>query len=233
MLTVVVTGTGTEVGKTFVSCALLETWRRRGVKVAARKPLQSHEPGATRTDSVLLARATGEDPLLVCPEAGTYPIAMAPPMAAAALDRAVPTTSELARSIVSSWSPETEVGLVEGAGGVASPLASDGDTAALAALLDPTLVVVVAEAGLGTINLVRLTAAALDRATKRRGSRPALAVFLNRFVSDDELHQANKGFLRGDGYWIYTDIESLADRLGRAAGRASLALRAGPTRPRR
>ncbi len=233
MLTVVVTGTGTEVGKTFVSCALLETWRRRGVKVAARKPLQSHEPGETVTDSVLLARATGEDPLLVCPEAGTYPIAMAPPMAAAALGRAVPTTAELARSLVSSWSPETDVGLVEGAGGVASPLTSDGDTAGLAAMLDPALIVLVAEAGLGTINLVRLSAAALDLATNRRASRPALAVFLNRFVSDDALHQANKGFLLGDGYGICTDIEALADRLGHADGRASLALRAGPTRPRR
>ncbi|HHL20091.1 MAG TPA: dethiobiotin synthase, partial [Aliiroseovarius sp.] len=42
-----VTGTDTEVGKTFVSCALLAMLKRQGVKAAAMKPVAS---GAEEVD---------------------------------------------------------------------------------------------------------------------------------------------------------------------------------------
>ena len=56
---VVIAGTGTEVGKTWVGCRVLELARKRGWKVAARKPAQSF--GADQsTDAELLSMATGE-----------------------------------------------------------------------------------------------------------------------------------------------------------------------------
>ena len=56
--------------------------------------------------------------------------------------------------------PASGVGLVEAAGGVRSPLADDGDAVDLAAALRPDRVVLVADAGLGTINAVRLAVGA-------------------------------------------------------------------------
>ncbi len=54
-----------------------------------------------------------------------------------------------------------DVGLVETAGGMRSPLAADGDCLAFCAALAPDVIVLVADAGLGTINAVRLTLDAL------------------------------------------------------------------------
>jgi dethiobiotin synthetase len=58
---VVVTGTGTGVGKTWFSAVTLGLLRDRGVSVAARKPVQSFEPGDGPTDAEVLAAATGGD----------------------------------------------------------------------------------------------------------------------------------------------------------------------------
>jgi dethiobiotin synthetase len=201
---VVVTGTGTEIGKTWVSAAALRTLRAGGHTVAARKPLQSFAPGEGPTDAEVLATASGEEPMDVCrPEHG-YAIAMAPPMAAAALGASVPTIAALADQIDASW-PEraVDVGLVEGAGGLASPFASDGDTLRLIDVLRPDLTVVVAGAGLGTINLVRLCVAAL-------GARDVL-VHLNRWDAAVALHQANVGWLREvDGFRVTTSVNDVA-----------------------
>jgi len=83
-----------------------------------------------------------------------------------------------------------EVGLVETAGGVRSPLAADGDCVALCHALEPDLVVLVADAGLGTINAVRLTVDALG------GLDADLTVVLNRFDGAEDLHQRNLEWLR-------------------------------------
>ncbi len=82
-----------------------------------------------------------------------------------------------------------DVGLVEGAGGPRSPLASDGDTVDLVRGLEPDLVVLVADPGLGAINSVRLAAAPFD-------PRASLVVVLNRFDPADALHRANQAWLR-------------------------------------
>ena len=91
-----VCGTGTEVGKTWVSAHVLAALRADGVSVAARKPLQSFDPDdAAPTDAAVLAAATGEDPHDVCPSEGWYPVPMAPPMAAEVLGRRCPALAEV------------------------------------------------------------------------------------------------------------------------------------------
>ncbi len=206
MHVVVVTGTGTEVGKTWVSCAVLEYLREAGLAVAARKPVQSHEPSDIVTDADLLGAATGEESASVCPPERTYEIAMAPPMAGAILGRAVPTISDLAHANASSWTEGTDFALVEGAGGLLSPIGADGHTADLIAALSPATVVIVADAGLGTVNLVRLSAARLE-------GWPTV-VFLNRFEEASELHQANRVWLVRDGFDVFVHVGELAERLG-------------------
>jgi dethiobiotin synthetase len=180
---VAVAGTGTEVGKTWASARALAALRAAGTSVAARKPAQSFEPGEV-TDADLLAEVTGEDPRTVCPEGRWLPVPMAPPMAAAALGLPPFTLADLAPV----WPDLVQVGLVETAGGVRSPLAADGDCAAYVRVLAPDLVLLVADAGLGTINLVRLSAEALAPLPVR--------VLLNRFDPTSDLHQRNRAWLQ-------------------------------------
>jgi dethiobiotin synthetase len=199
---VLVAGTGTEVGKTWVACRLARALRRRGLVVAARKPAQSYEPEADPVDSdaALLAHATGVDPAVVCPRHRWYPLAMAPPMAAEALGRPPFTVADLAAEL--AWPPGVGVGLVESVGGVRSPLAADGDTLTLAAALRPERILLVADAGLGTINGVRLGAAVL--------APWPTTVVLNRFAPDDDLHRRNLDWLAGrDGLDVAVDVADL------------------------
>ena len=192
---VVVAGTGTEVGKTWAAARALAALREQGLVVAARKPAQSFEPGET-TDAEVLGAATGEDPHEVCPEPRWLPIPMAPPMAADALGLPPFTLTEL----LPRWTPGVELGVVETAGGVRSPLAVDGDCAAYAHLLQPDHVLLVADAGLGTINSVRLSAEAL--------APLPVKVLLNRFEAGLDLHERNRSWLHdADGF----DVATTAD----------------------
>lgn len=197
---VAIVGTGTDVGKTWVSARLLTDLRASGLRVAARKPAQSFDPGdhpATR-DAAVLGAASGESAEEVCLPHRWYDVAMAPPMAAEALRRPRFAIRELAAEL--RWPADpVDVGLVETAGGVRSPLAADGDCLALCTVLAPDFVVLVADAGLGTINAVRLTLDALGPLAS------ATVVVLNRFDGGSDLHQRNVEWLRKrDGLKVVT-----------------------------
>jgi dethiobiotin synthetase len=201
---VVVTGTGTEVGKTYVTAALARELTRRAVEVHVRKPVQSFAPGDQTTDAAVLAAATGEPVDTVCPPHRRYPTPMAPPMAAAALHQPAFTIDDLADELNA---PATGITLVEGAGGLLSPIADDGDTRVLIATIQPALTILVADAGLGTINLIRLCAEAI-------GELSPLAVYLNRFDTTNDLHKRNAEWLRTrEDLEIETDLEALATRV--------------------
>jgi dethiobiotin synthetase len=188
---VAVVGTGTDVGKTWVAARLLDDLRAAGRRVAARKPAQSFEPDddpATR-DAAVLGAASGESAEDVCPPHRWFEVAMAPPMAAEWLGRPPFTIQDLTSEL--RWPADpVDVGLVETAGGVRSPLAADGDCLALCTALDPDVVVLVADAGLGTINAVRLTVDALSALSF------ALVVVLNRFDAAVGLHTRNREWLQ-------------------------------------
>ena len=203
-----VTGTGTDIGKTWWSAAVLRALRARGVSVAARKPAQSFVPddlGTGVTDAHVLGAASGEAAEEVCPPARWYERALAPPMAAAALGRPRFTIADLAGETTAP--PRAGITLVEGAGGPRSPLADDGDNIDFARALGPGSLLLVADAGLGTINAVRLAAAALaDVAVP-------IVVALNRFDADEALHAANRTWLTHRyGFDTVVDPEELATR---------------------
>lgn len=199
---VVVAGTATEVGKTWVSCRILRDLRSAGLDVIARKPAQSFDPADPTTDAHLLGDATGESAHEVCPRSRWYPAAMAPPMAAESLDRASFTVDDLVAEI--DWPlPAPDIALVESVGGVRSPLADDGDTITLIERLQPDLVLLVADAGLGTINSVALSLEAIDRGA--HVARPV--VVLNRFDPLDDLHHRNRDWLvRRLGVEAYSSV---------------------------
>ena len=95
--------------------------------------------------------------------------------------------------------------LVEGAGGPRSPLADDGDIVDLARALGIGRAVLVADAGLGTINAVRLCVDALTGLDT--------VVFLNRYDAGEDLHRRNRGWLADAGYAVTTDLVGLADEV--------------------
>mgnify|MGYP000915575556 FL=1 len=184
---VVVIGTATEVGKTWVGGATIEHLRSAGATVSARKPAQSFDPADPHpTDAAILAAASGEDVSEVCPPHRSYTVPMAPPMAAHHLGLAIPTVAELVDEV--RWpDPAVDVGWLETVGGPRSPIGSDGDAVTVAGLLEPDVVVLVADAGLGTVNAVLVSIAPFDRYRT--------VVVLNRFDPDVELHVRNRDWL--------------------------------------
>ena len=196
---VLVCGTGTEVGKTWVAARLLAALRTGGLTVAARKPAQSFDIDGRgdalggATDAEVLGVASGEHPDVVCRPSRSYHRAMAPPIAAAALGLASFTVADLVGEL--QWPDAgTDVGLVEMAGGVRSPQADDGDVCDFVHLLRPDLVILVADAGLGTINSIRLCMDALAGSTVE-AEDVSTVVVLNRYDGDHEIHRRNRDWL--------------------------------------
>jgi dethiobiotin synthetase len=202
-----VLGTNTDVGKTWVAAQLLATLKLRGTRVAARKPVQSYGPDDINTDAARLAGASGEDVADICPAHRCYPLAMAPPMAARILGRGPVLMQEIVAEV--HWPAGIDIGFVETVGGARSPLACDGDSMELLRRLHVDQLLLVADAGLGTINSVRLTLAAV-------GTLPTL-VYLNHFDANNELHELNRRWLiEQDQLSVITDVHSLAVAIERS-----------------
>lgn len=202
---IVVSGTGTEVGKTWTAARLAGALRKAGVAVTARKPVQSFEPGE-RTDAEVLAAATGDDPDAVCRPENSFALPMAPPMAAEALGAPSPALRDLLYRLDL---PEDGVCLIEGIGGPRSPLTRDGDTVDLAAAVDAHLVLLVADPGLGVLNDVLL---GVDAFAPRR-----VVVFLNRYDDALELHRLNRQWLEQTaGLEVFVDTDELVEMLTQA-----------------
>jgi dethiobiotin synthetase len=148
----VVTGTGTGVGKTVASAALACHARRAGIDVAVCKPVQTGT--ATGDDDLAeVARLSGVTELAGL---ARYPRPMAPRAAAERARTSLPTRDEVLR-LVRGVDRPGRLTLVEGAGGLLVELADGGVTLRdLAIDLDAAVLVVVA-VGLGTLNHTALT----------------------------------------------------------------------------
>ena len=153
MSVLVVTGTGTGVGKTVATAALACHARLHGVDVAVCKPVQT---GSPRDDDLAeVARLSGVGALS---GRWRYPEPLAPVAAAQRAGMALPTRDELVASVASV---DAELTIVEGAGGLLVELGADGVTLRdLAGDLAASVLIVVA-AGLGTLNHTALTLEAL------------------------------------------------------------------------
>lgn len=165
MIRLGVTGTDTGVGKTVVACAIAAGLRRRGLRVAAMKPIETGVAAADPDrDGARLARAAGgSHPLSVL-----APLVFPHPVAPIAAARRVGATIDLALldHAVRAASADADALVVEGAGGLLVPI--DDRTAYDALFARWSLeVVVVAANRLGVINHTRLTLAAARAAGLR------------------------------------------------------------------
>ena len=149
MTVVIITGTGTGVGKTIATAALASCAR----DIAVCKPVQTGDDD----DLAEIARLSGVHEFV---SVARYPDALAPVAAAAAVGRSLPSADQIIDA-VRSVDRSGRLTLVEGAGGLLVELATAGVTLReLAVELDAPVLVVCA-AGLGTLNHTALTLEAL------------------------------------------------------------------------
>jgi dethiobiotin synthetase len=162
--TVLVTGTDTGVGKTWVACGLAHAIRHAGRSVTAVKAVETGcaERPAPTEDGVRLAAATGQTAPTRALRRFRAPIAPAP---AADLEGLTLNLDELAAEIGAATGT-SQLLLLEGAGGLLSPLGWDWNAVDLAQAFQATALVVASDR-LGSINHTLLTLSALDLAGVR------------------------------------------------------------------
>ncbi|MCX5609226.1 MULTISPECIES: dethiobiotin synthase [unclassified Streptomyces] len=179
MSVLVVSGTGTEIGKTVVTSAIAAAAVAAGRSVAVLKPAQTgvgpDEPG----DAAEAVRLAG--PTVTAVELARYPEPLAPDTAARRSGLPTLSPSDIAEA-ARKLSLHHDLVLVEGAGGLLVRFDEAGHTLADAAVLLGAPVLVVAAAGLGTLNSTTLTAEAL-----RARGLTALGVVVGSWPSSPDL----------------------------------------------
>jgi len=161
---IVVTGTGTAIGKTVTTAAIVVCLRAQGLRVVVAKPTQTGLKPGEPGDMHDVCRLAGE---VETHEFVRLPDALAPDSAGRLAGVDLPTVAEHAAKLADiACRDDVDLVLVEGAGGLLVRMDADGATIAdmgseLTALDVKVGYLVVAAAGLGTLNHSALTAEAL------------------------------------------------------------------------
>jgi dethiobiotin synthetase len=172
-----ITGTDTDVGKTYVGALIAKSLHQAGYRVGVYKPAASgcrREAGELVSDDAFaLWQAAGRPGTLdrVCPQRFEAPLA--PHLAARAEGREI--DRDLLRDGLNYWRERSDILLVEGAGGLFAPIDDNESFADLAHDFGFPLVIVSKNA-LGTINHTLLT---LHAAKTVHGGLPVAGIVLN------------------------------------------------------
>jgi dethiobiotin synthetase len=176
-----VTGTDTSVGKTVIAAALITALRASGARAVGFKPMETGSAADEMADSDILARASVDHPDLARPLV-RLPEPIAPALAA---ERAgVSVDAEAIEDRINRLRRQGYTLVVEGAGGVMVPLTWDYTVLDLAQSCDLDAVVV-ARAGLGTLNHVAMTVMIL-----RSREIPIRGIVLNGRRGDGDLAES-------------------------------------------
>jgi dethiobiotin synthetase len=160
MNALVVTGTGTGVGKTILTAAIAAVAARAGQRVAVVKAAQTGiEPG-DESDLDVVTRLSGVTDVH---ELVRYPAPLAPASSARLAGRDTLPVSEMVTQVRELR--DRDLVVIEGAGGLLVRLDHDGGTLADLARALRAPVIVVTTAGLGSLNAAALTCEALRMRT--------------------------------------------------------------------
>ncbi|MDD2883951.1 MAG: dethiobiotin synthase [Dechloromonas sp.] len=153
------TGTDTEIGKTFITCALLHRARQAGLCAVGLKPIAAGTDAQGRNDDVERIRAANSIDL---PERILNPYRFAPAIAPhiAAAEAGCDIDFAVIRSACDAARQQADLVIVEGVGGFCVPLGVDRDSADLAVDLGLPVILVIG-LRLGCINHALLSAAAI------------------------------------------------------------------------
>ncbi len=209
-----ITATGTDVGKTVVSLSLCAWARKRNIRTAYYKPIQCGTDGDSihvlpNGDAKWLSEKLPfeQDVFQTC----IYSNPVSPHLAAEKEGRAVSVSS--IKDALEKLRSEYALVIVEGAGGVAVPIHRSGaDMAELASKLSLP-VLLVAQAGLGTLNHTILSWEYL----RQKGGRLTGFCFNRGSEERSELEQDNWRTITqrtGMDYWGTTPYVSVLEELG-------------------
>lgn len=149
-LVVLVVGTGTDVGKTHVTSALVRAARAGGLRATAWKPVATGAPDGMGDDARALATAVAPDELVRPLFAYGPPVS--PHLAARLAARPIDGGAIARRARELANDHRVDVLVVEGAGGLYTPLCVDYTQATLARDLVPEVIVLVAPDRLGVLH---------------------------------------------------------------------------------
>lgn len=156
-----VTGTGTSVGKTRASCALLHAFARCGKAVVGMKPVAAGVENGKWTDVELLMAASN----VTAPRELTNPYPLVPPIAPhiAAQQAGLRIDIAAIRHAYSELQKHADIVIVEGVGGFLVPLNERQDSGDMAQVLGLPVILVVGMQ-LGCLNHALLTVQAVHAA---------------------------------------------------------------------
>ena len=180
-----ITGTDTDVGKTWVAVRLIEALRERGVDAVGMKPIES---GSTKDSEALLAASSREDLGL----RDVNPINLSEPVAPAASRDGVTIDFDQLCQAYRDLAAKSELVFIEGAGGWVVPVDESRTMVDLAVQLEQPVLIVAANR-LGVMNHTLLTVKALQAA-----GLECVGVLLNTFgeSGDDVSRGTNAEVLR-------------------------------------
>ncbi len=184
-----VTATGTGCGKTWLSRGLARALLRRGLAVAAVKPIETGVEGVA-LDALALARAAGQPALASAPGLLRARLPAAPYAAVLAGELGPIDPSALAET-VRRLAAESDVVIAEGAGGLLVPLSAEHTTADLVSALGWPVVLAARDA-VGTLSHV-LTA--LESAATRSLSVRAVVLIRGPWSEGDPTTATNARIL--------------------------------------
>lgn len=156
-----ITGTDTEIGKTFVSCALLHVARARGLRAVGMKPVAAGINANGLNDDVEALCAASNVPVQRR-DCNPYCLRAAVAPHIAATEDGVEIEASVIRQAFVNLQAQADVVIVEGVGGFCVPFSAHFDSADLAVKLALPVILVVGMR-LGCINHALLTAEAIGR----------------------------------------------------------------------
>ncbi len=157
MTTLLITGTGTGVGKTVVTAAVAALAGARGQRCTVVKPAQTGVPDGAPGDLAEVARLAGA---VAAVELVRYPDPLSPAAAARRCGRPPLDPARCVQAVLDAQA-SADLVLIEGAGGLLVRYDEDGFTMAELARTLRIPVLVVCGAGLGTLNATALTLEAM------------------------------------------------------------------------
>jgi dethiobiotin synthetase len=196
------------VGKTAIACGLARALVSAGRDLGVSKPVQSGALADDAAGDTMLLRAAADvadEPDEICPYSFAAPLA---PLVASQLEGR-PVEAGVVLDSVAELARRHDLLVVEGAGGLLVPVGEDWTIADLAGWLALPLVVV-ARAGLGTVNHTLLTL----EAARARGLEIAAVVLNGRSLDTDTSADTNPELIERFGGVAVCSVPWLVEGAG-------------------
>ena len=191
-----ITGTGTDIGKTYVTALLAKYYKEHGIDVAYYKAAISGADTIRESDAGYVKKVAGLDQQDESMVSYLYSEAVSPHLAARINDRPI----EMEKVISDYHAVRDSHGftVVEGSGGIVCPIRYDDKTKILLPDVVKALglsVIIVADAGLGTIHNVVTTVAYI-----RSLEIEIEGIILNNYTGD---------FMQKDNYYMIEELSKI------------------------